>query len=101
MAWKFQLLKHIGQIHVNSQPHACIHNPNKRGTKLNAQCHQPFNKPTPQNHLKLNIPKTTHYIDEVMLHTLSVRVGICDWPWVNIKWSHKERIVAQRGQQRG
>jgi len=42
--------------------------------------------------LKLNIPKTTHYIDEVMLHRLGLMVGIYVWPGVNMKGSHATKL---------
>jgi len=38
------------------------------------------------------IPKTTHFIYEVMLHRLGVKVGICVWPRANMKGSQQRQI---------
>ena len=78
MKWKFQLLKGIGPQAINLQPNIYIHNPNKREPK------QMFNviNPSTNQHTKatLNpiIPKMTHYINEVMLHGLGLKVrNVC------------------------
>jgi len=34
-------------------------------------------------------PKTTEYINEVMLHRLDLKVGICIWPIANMKGSQQ------------
>ena len=59
----------IGIRYVHTQP-------KQEGAKANAQYDQSLKQHTTVT-LNLIIPKITHYIDEVMLHRLGLKVGIC------------------------
>ena len=74
MKQKLQLLKGIRSLTINSQPNIYLQ-PKQEGTKANGQYHQFLNKHTKAT-LNSLIPKTTHYIDEVMLHRLGLKAEI-------------------------
>ena len=92
MKKKLQLLKGIEPLIVNSQRNIYIYNPDKREPKQMLNIINPSTKQHTKPMLNLIISKITHYIDEVMLHKLGLKVGICVLSGAKMKGSQQKWI---------
>ena len=68
-----------------------IHHPNKTEPKEMLNIINLLTNQHTKATLNLISPKSTHYIDEVMLHRLGLKVGIRVWPRANMKGSQQRK----------